>query len=69
HGVFLTVVWSIWNWRNRIVNAQPDAIANIKGEDIFPSIQRLSMTWIVARLASLPANWDSWVAKPFELFS
>ncbi|GKA08346.1 putative RNA-directed DNA polymerase [Tanacetum coccineum] len=69
HGVFLTVVWSIWNWRNRIVNAQPDAIAKIKGEDIFPSIQRLSMTWIAARLASLPANWNSWVAKPFELFS
>ncbi|GJZ78840.1 putative RNA-directed DNA polymerase [Tanacetum coccineum] len=68
HGVFLTVVWSIWNWRNRIVNAQPDAIAKIKGEEIFPSIQRLSMTWI-ARLASLPANWNSWVAKPFELFS
>ncbi|GKA61680.1 putative RNA-directed DNA polymerase, eukaryota, reverse transcriptase zinc-binding domain protein [Tanacetum coccineum] len=69
HGVFLTAVWSIWNWRNRIVNAQPDAVVMIKGEDIFLSIQRLSMTWIAARLASLPANWNSWVAKPFELFS
>ncbi|GJZ23264.1 RNA-directed DNA polymerase, eukaryota, reverse transcriptase zinc-binding domain protein [Tanacetum coccineum] len=69
HGVFLTVVWSIWNWRNRIVNTQSDAIAKIKGEDIYPSIQRLSMTWIAARLASLPANWNSCVAKSFELFS
>nr|GEY27990.1 hypothetical protein [Tanacetum cinerariifolium] len=47
-----------------IVNAQPDAIAKIKGEDIFSSIQRLSTTWIAARLASLPANWNSgWLSR------
>nr|GEV07491.1 kinase-interacting protein 1-like [Tanacetum cinerariifolium] len=44
------------NWGNMIVNTEPDAVVKIKGEDIFPSIQRLSMIWIAARLASLPAN-------------
>ncbi|GJU79665.1 ALP1-like protein [Tanacetum coccineum] len=49
-------VGSIWNRRNKIVYAQLDDVTKIKEEDIFPAIQRLSMTWIYASMASLPAN-------------
>ncbi|GJT18908.1 RNA-directed DNA polymerase, eukaryota, reverse transcriptase zinc-binding domain protein [Tanacetum coccineum] len=69
HGVFLTTLWSIWNRRNKIVHAQPEDVRKIMGEDIFPAIQRLSMNWISARMTSFPANWNNWIAKPFDLFS
>ena len=58
HGVFQVSLWAIWKWRNKIVNASTDSSPKIKEEDIFPSIQRLSRTWIAARLGSKPAIWD-----------
>ncbi|GKA81485.1 RNA-directed DNA polymerase, eukaryota, reverse transcriptase zinc-binding domain protein [Tanacetum coccineum] len=69
HGVFLTTLWSIWNRRNKIVHAQSEDVREIMGEDIFTAIQRLSMNWISARMTSFPANWNNWIAKPFDLFS
>ncbi|GKA93124.1 hypothetical protein Tco_0815110 [Tanacetum coccineum] len=56
HGVFQTALWAIRKWRNRIVNAPADTTSKIKEEDIFPSIQRLSRTWIAARSAFNQAN-------------
>ncbi|GJZ01272.1 RNA-directed DNA polymerase, eukaryota, reverse transcriptase zinc-binding domain protein [Tanacetum coccineum] len=54
-------IWrkAIWKWRNRIVNAPADTTPKIKEEEIFPSIQRLSRTWIAAR------NSYSWQALGF----
>ncbi|GKD95928.1 hypothetical protein Tco_1379825 [Tanacetum coccineum] len=69
HGVFQISLWAIWKWRNRIVNASADSSPKIKEEDIFPAIQRLSRTWIAARLVSNSANWDVWISRPFDLFS
>ncbi|GJY11202.1 RNA-directed DNA polymerase, eukaryota, reverse transcriptase zinc-binding domain protein [Tanacetum coccineum] len=69
HGVFQTALWAIWKWRNRIVNAPADTTPKIKEEDIFPSIQRLSRTWIAARSAFNQANWDVWISRPYDLFS
>ena len=51
------------------MNASVDSSPKIKEEDIFLSIQRLSRTWIAARLGSKPANWDVWISRPFDLFS
>ncbi|GKF82379.1 hypothetical protein Tco_0244035 [Tanacetum coccineum] len=56
HSVFQTALWAIRKWRNRIVNAPADTTPKIKEEDIFPSIQRLSRTWIAARSAFNQAN-------------
>ncbi|GJT84139.1 hypothetical protein Tco_1058481 [Tanacetum coccineum] len=56
HGVLQCVIWVIWKWRNRIVNASPDSVDSIKDEDIFPAIQRISKNWINARNKSHVAN-------------
>ncbi|GJS55380.1 RNA-directed DNA polymerase, eukaryota, reverse transcriptase zinc-binding domain protein [Tanacetum coccineum] len=48
HGVFQSALWAIWNWRNRVVNSPPDGVEGAKEEDIFPTIQRISKTWISA---------------------
>ncbi|GKD11492.1 hypothetical protein Tco_1195899, partial [Tanacetum coccineum] len=41
---------------NKVVNASLDSVAVAKDEDVFPSIQRLSMIWISARYSSSPLN-------------
>ncbi|GJW39731.1 reverse transcriptase domain, reverse transcriptase zinc-binding domain protein [Tanacetum coccineum] len=42
HGVFQCALWSIWKWRNKVVNAHQEAINGVKKEDIFPFVQRIS---------------------------
>ncbi|GKD35663.1 hypothetical protein Tco_1251172, partial [Tanacetum coccineum] len=70
NGVFQIALWVIWNWRNRVVYASGDLIAKTIEDDVFPAIQRVSKTWIAARLSTTkPANWNNWISKPFELFS
>ncbi|GKC40184.1 hypothetical protein Tco_1052568, partial [Tanacetum coccineum] len=66
HDVFQISLWAIWKWRNRIVNASDNSSPKIKEEDIFPVIQRLSRTWIAARLVSNSANWDVWISRPYD---
>ncbi|GJR12182.1 putative RNA-directed DNA polymerase, eukaryota, reverse transcriptase zinc-binding domain protein, partial [Tanacetum coccineum] len=68
-GVFQIALLVLWNWRNRVVYAPLDMSDKIKAEDVFPSIQRLSLLWISARFSSKKnANWNCWTSKPFELF-
>ncbi|GJV01122.1 putative RNA-directed DNA polymerase, eukaryota, reverse transcriptase zinc-binding domain protein [Tanacetum coccineum] len=67
-GVLQCVIWVIWKWRNRIVNASPDSVESIKDEDIFFAIQRISKNWISARNKSDAANWNKWIPKPFDLY-
>ncbi|GJV75314.1 hypothetical protein Tco_1506898 [Tanacetum coccineum] len=40
NGVFLITLWTIWNWRNRLIHATGDDIGSIMNDDIFPGIQR-----------------------------
>ncbi|GKB46064.1 arginine repressor C-terminal-like domain-containing protein [Tanacetum coccineum] len=68
-GVFYCVVWSIWNWRNRIVNADVNHVDSAMVEDIFPSIQRVSKIWISARFKSQDASWSCWIPRPFDILS
>ncbi|GJQ90385.1 protein farnesyltransferase subunit beta [Tanacetum coccineum] len=51
YRVFQCSLWAIWKWRNKLVNAKLEDVASIKEEDIFPSIQRLTKTWIAARFS------------------
>ncbi|GKC88196.1 hypothetical protein Tco_1148845 [Tanacetum coccineum] len=51
-----------------LVNSQSDDSSIIKDDDIFPSIQHLSKTWISARIPSKSSNWNCWIARPFDLF-
>ncbi|GJY34737.1 RNA-directed DNA polymerase, eukaryota, reverse transcriptase zinc-binding domain protein [Tanacetum coccineum] len=67
-GVFQITLWAVCKWRNRIVNAPSDSISKIKDEDIFPGIQRLSKTWIMARLSPKSDNWDVWITRPSYLY-
>ncbi|GJY40252.1 RNA-directed DNA polymerase, eukaryota, reverse transcriptase zinc-binding domain protein [Tanacetum coccineum] len=67
-GVFQCSLWAIWKWRNKLVNSQSDDSSIIKDDDIFPSIQRLSKTWISARIPLKSVNWNCWIARPSDLF-
>ncbi|GKC42224.1 hypothetical protein Tco_1059946 [Tanacetum coccineum] len=53
--------WNSWIPRK-------DRVDNIKQEDIFPSIQRITKIWIFARASSRPANWNCWITRSFDLF-
>ncbi|GJX30972.1 RNA-directed DNA polymerase, eukaryota, reverse transcriptase zinc-binding domain protein [Tanacetum coccineum] len=64
HGVFQCALWAIWKWRNKVVNAPVTSLTDVKVEDIFPSIQRLSMLWIAARCKRLSLNWNYWISSP-----
>ncbi|GKD90082.1 reverse transcriptase domain, reverse transcriptase zinc-binding domain protein [Tanacetum coccineum] len=55
-GVFQCSLWAIWKWRNKLVNSQSDDSTIIKDDDIFPSIQCLSKTWILARIPLKTVN-------------
>ncbi|GJU94416.1 hypothetical protein Tco_1319172 [Tanacetum coccineum] len=55
-------------WKDPGVRMGLDRVDDIKQEDIFPSIQRISKIWISARASSRPANWNRWIARPFDLF-
>ncbi|GKG01193.1 hypothetical protein Tco_0305898, partial [Tanacetum coccineum] len=63
HGVVQMAFWVIWSWRNRVVNAPLDKVDKFKGEDVFPSIQRLSHMWISSRSTTKKrANWTCWTS-------
>nr|GEU48056.1 reverse transcriptase domain, reverse transcriptase zinc-binding domain protein [Tanacetum cinerariifolium] len=51
-------IWAVWNWRNKLVHAPLDDRAKVREDDIFPSIQRLSKTWISAR-SNIPSSYRS----------
>nr|GEY53847.1 hypothetical protein [Tanacetum cinerariifolium] len=67
HGVFQCSLWAIWKWRNKLVNAKIEDVEKIREEDIFPSIQCLSKSWISARFSKGVAAWDRWVSRPFDV--
>ncbi|GJW74221.1 reverse transcriptase domain, reverse transcriptase zinc-binding domain protein [Tanacetum coccineum] len=67
HGVFQCALWAIWKWRNKVVNAPVTSLTDVKVEDIFPSIQRLSMLWIAARCKRLSLSWNYWISSPRSL--
>ncbi|GJY51581.1 RNA-directed DNA polymerase, eukaryota, reverse transcriptase zinc-binding domain protein [Tanacetum coccineum] len=56
NGALQCVIWVVWKWRNKVVNALLDSITSVKSEDIFPSIQRLSKLWIATRCSSIPLD-------------
>nr|GEW80709.1 hypothetical protein [Tanacetum cinerariifolium] len=55
--------------RNKLANAKPDETSSVHDEDIFPSIQRLSKSWISARFFKGAAAWDKWISKPFDVLN
>ncbi|GKE21150.1 RNA-directed DNA polymerase, eukaryota, reverse transcriptase zinc-binding domain protein, partial [Tanacetum coccineum] len=69
NGVLHCTIWSIWKWRNKVSHADSDSVSKVIDEDIFPAIQRMSKTWISARLKSSEAKWNNWISKPFDIFS
>ncbi|GJR23759.1 putative ribonuclease H-like domain-containing protein [Tanacetum coccineum] len=64
NGVLQCVIWVVWKWRNKVVNAPLDSIISAKSEDIFPSIQRLSKLWIAACCSSIPLDWSFRILNP-----
>ncbi|GJV48522.1 RNA-directed DNA polymerase, eukaryota, reverse transcriptase zinc-binding domain protein, partial [Tanacetum coccineum] len=64
HGVCYVALWAIWHWRNRILHASADDVDSVRQEDIFPSIQRLSLLWISNRCPRTNCQWCEWVLNP-----
>ncbi|PWA46358.1 small auxin-up RNA [Artemisia annua] len=54
HGVFQCGLWAIRKWWNKLDHASLDDQYKVIEEDIFLSIQRLTMIWISAR-SKMPA--------------
>lgn len=69
NGSFFTLLWSIWNWRNRVVHADTDTRDKIRNEDIFPAIQRRSLQWISSRCDNKDASWNIWISCPWNVFN
>ncbi|GJR56637.1 ataxia telangiectasia mutated family protein [Tanacetum coccineum] len=69
HGVFRCSLWAIWNWRNKLANANLEDVTSIREEDIFPSIQRLSKTWIAARFSKGTVDWNKWISSPYDILA
>ncbi|GKC26786.1 putative RNA-directed DNA polymerase [Tanacetum coccineum] len=68
NGVLLCSIWSIWKRRNKVSHADLDLAPKIIEEDLFPAIQRITKTWMSARLKSPEANWNNWISRPFDIF-
>ncbi|PWA60657.1 RNA-directed DNA polymerase, eukaryota, Reverse transcriptase zinc-binding domain protein [Artemisia annua] len=70
HAVCMTFIWHVWNWRNKILHASSDAEENAtRHEDIFPSVQRLSLLWAYNRSSRKHFSWENWIQNPGELAS
>ncbi|PWA75984.1 reverse transcriptase domain, Reverse transcriptase zinc-binding domain protein [Artemisia annua] len=52
HAVCFALIWHIWGWRNRILHACSDSdVVSVLHEDIFLSVQRMSLLWVTNRLS------------------
>nr|GEX28087.1 RNA-directed DNA polymerase, eukaryota, reverse transcriptase zinc-binding domain protein [Tanacetum cinerariifolium] len=70
HAVCFALIWHIWGWRNKILHACSDsAAAAALHEDIFPSVQRMSLLWVSKRAfkSNSSFSWDHWIHKPNEV--
>ncbi|GKE07033.1 hypothetical protein Tco_1399051 [Tanacetum coccineum] len=43
------------------------SLSDVKSEDIFPFIQRISKLWIALRCTNLSLDWSRWVFSPTSL--
>ncbi|GJX20869.1 putative RNA-directed DNA polymerase [Tanacetum coccineum] len=60
NGVFLITLWTIWNWRNRLIHATGDDIGSIMNDDIFSGIQRMSKLWMLIAV-------DGWMGRNVDI--
>nr|GEU95926.1 RNA-directed DNA polymerase, eukaryota, reverse transcriptase zinc-binding domain protein [Tanacetum cinerariifolium] len=68
HAVCFALIWHIRGWRNKILHACSDsAAAAALHEDIFPSVQRMSLLWVSNRAFKSSFLWDHWIHKPNEV--
>ena len=67
YGACYVLLWSIWKWRNKLLHASTEEVNSIKHEDIFPSIQRLSLLWLANRSRRDNISWRDWILNPCEI--
>ncbi|GJZ86987.1 RNA-directed DNA polymerase, eukaryota, reverse transcriptase zinc-binding domain protein [Tanacetum coccineum] len=66
HVVCFALIWHIWGWRNKILHACSDSdFAAL--QDIFPSVQRMSLLWVSNRVVNNSFSCDHWIHKPNEV--
>ncbi|PWA53117.1 RNA-directed DNA polymerase, eukaryota [Artemisia annua] len=68
-GVFYTLMWSIWKWRNKVLHSHPDLKSAARHEDIFPQVQSLSLLWISNRCNKKSFDWKNWISNPRGVFN
>ena len=65
HALCLTFMSTIWSWRNKILHATSEAEAtSIRHQDIFSSVQRMSLLWASHRAFKSRFSWDKWIQNP-----
>lgn len=66
-GVCYVLIWLIWKRRNRIVFTQAEDISAIKNEDLFLSLQNLSLQWIKNRNSKRKLECSNWFVRPMVI--
>ncbi|KAJ9545890.1 hypothetical protein OSB04_025597 [Centaurea solstitialis] len=67
-AICLVALWSIWNWRNRLLHTNDlQVLEKIKEEDLFPRVMQQSAFWVKHR-GNLGFSWESWIASPLDCF-
>nr|GEU93820.1 arginine repressor C-terminal-like domain-containing protein [Tanacetum cinerariifolium] len=66
YGACHVLLWSIWRWRDKLLHASSIEVDVIKHEDIFPSIQRLSLLWMSNRSGRDNMNWRDCIQNSFK---
>ncbi|PWA75344.1 RNA-directed DNA polymerase, eukaryota, Reverse transcriptase zinc-binding domain protein [Artemisia annua] len=68
HAVCMTSMWTIWNWRNKILHASSEEeTTSIRHQDILSSVQRMSLLWASHRAFKSRFSLDKWIQNPGEL--
>ena len=57
-------LWSIWQWRNRILHAEVPSLDKHCAEDSFPGLQRISAQWFRVRLNKIKLDVQVWIRSP-----
>ncbi|GJR66188.1 putative RNA-directed DNA polymerase [Tanacetum coccineum] len=59
HVTCLSLIWIIWRWRNKLVHANETEVNSLLHEDVFSSLQRLSLLWIKNRSPKKNIAWKN----------
>lgn len=67
-GTCMVAVWATWKWPNRIIHSSLEDSQTIKDDDLFPSVQGVSLIWLSNRCNITSFDKSRWVTTPRNCF-